>query len=55
MCSPLIDGDPPFHKDVGKGLTKPEEVAPFVEEMKHGRDDAEDVRRLHAGNRAAGN
>ncbi len=34
MCSPLVDGDPPFHKDVGKGLTKAEEVAPFVEEMK---------------------
>jgi imidazolonepropionase-like amidohydrolase len=33
MASPLIDGDPPFHKDVGLAVTKPEQVPKFVEEM----------------------
>jgi adenine deaminase len=33
MASPLIDGDPPFHKDVGLALTKAEQVPKFVEEM----------------------
>lgn len=32
-CSFLIDGDPPWHPDVGWALTKPEDVAPFVTDM----------------------
>lgn len=34
IASPLIDGDPPFHKDVGFALTHSEDVPKFVEEMK---------------------
>jgi hypothetical protein len=33
MASPLIDCDPPTHKDVGLAVTKPEQVPQFVEEM----------------------
>ena len=33
LASPLIDGDPAFHKDVGLALTKVEQVPEFVEEM----------------------
>jgi hypothetical protein len=33
MASPLIDGDPPFHKDVGLAVTKADQVPKFVEEM----------------------
>lgn len=33
LASPLIDGDPPFHRDVGYALTEPEKVAAFVDDM----------------------
>lgn len=33
LASPLIDGDPAFHKDVGLAITKVELVPKFVEEM----------------------
>src|SRR4051812_18629039 len=33
MASPLIDGDPPFHKDVGLAITKTDQVPKLVEEM----------------------
>ncbi|WP_419942022.1 amidohydrolase family protein [Candidatus Palauibacter sp.] len=32
-CSFLIDGDPPWHPDVGWALRTPEEVEPFVADM----------------------
>ena len=34
MCSPLIDGDPPYHRDVGFALTDPGKVDEFVGDMK---------------------
>jgi hypothetical protein len=33
MASPLIDGDPAFHKDVGLAITKVEQVPLLVEEL----------------------
>jgi len=33
LASPLIDGDPPVHRDVGYGLTDPKKVASFVDDM----------------------
>lgn len=33
LCSPLIDGAPPIHRDVGWSLTDPEGVPAFVEDM----------------------
>ncbi len=33
-CSPLIDGDPPHHADIGHPLTDPAKVAEFVADMK---------------------
>ena len=33
LCSPLIDGAPPFHRDIGWALTDPEAVPAFVEDM----------------------
>jgi hypothetical protein len=33
MASPLIDGDPPFHKDVGLAVTKADQVPKLAEEM----------------------
>jgi imidazolonepropionase-like amidohydrolase len=33
MASPLIDGDPPVHKDVGLAITKADQVPKLVEEM----------------------
>jgi hypothetical protein len=33
MCSPLIDGAPPIHRDIGWSLTDPEQVPAFVEDM----------------------
>jgi len=33
LCSPLIDGDPPFHGYWGRALTDPEKVPAFVEDM----------------------
>jgi len=33
MASPLIDGDPPFHKDVGLAITRTDQVPKLVEEM----------------------
>src|SRR4051812_46124266 len=33
MASPLIDGDPPFHKDVGLAVTRADQVPKLVEEM----------------------
>ena len=33
MASPLIDGDPPFHKDVGLAVTKVDQVPKLVEEL----------------------
>jgi hypothetical protein len=32
-CSPLIDSDPPFHRDIGRALTDPAAVPSFVDEM----------------------
>jgi hypothetical protein len=34
LCSPLIDGDPPFHRDVGFAVTDPKKVEEFVGGMK---------------------
>jgi hypothetical protein len=33
MCSPLIDGAQPFHRDIGWALTDPAAVPAFVEDM----------------------
>ncbi|MEO6436288.1 MAG: amidohydrolase family protein [Tepidisphaeraceae bacterium] len=33
MCSPLIDGDPAYHRDIGWSLTDPAAVPAFVEDM----------------------
>ena len=33
LCSPLIDGAPPYHRDIGWSLTDPEQVPAFVEDM----------------------
>jgi len=33
LCSPLIDGDPPYHRDVGFPLTDPQKVEEFVRGM----------------------
>ena len=33
LASPLIDTDPPLHRDVGYGLTDPAQVPAFVEDM----------------------
>lgn len=33
LASPLIDGDPPFHRDVGHALTDPNNVASLIEDM----------------------
>ncbi len=34
LCSPLIDGDPPFHRDIGRAVTDPAKVPEFLEDMK---------------------
>jgi Amidohydrolase family len=34
LCSPLIDRDPPFHRDIGFALTDPDKAEEFVGEMK---------------------
>lgn len=34
MCSPLIDGAQTFHQDIGWGISDPEQVPAFVEDMK---------------------
>ncbi|MBX9625649.1 MAG: amidohydrolase family protein [Gemmataceae bacterium] len=34
MASPLIDGDPPFHKDVGLAVTDPKDVPALVDDLK---------------------
>jgi len=34
LASPLIDGDPPFHRDIGYALTDPAAVPEFVADMK---------------------
>jgi len=33
LASPLIDGDPPYHRDVGYPLTDPDKVESFVDDM----------------------
>ena len=33
LCSPLIDADPPIHRDIGFPLVDPEKVPAFVDEM----------------------
>jgi hypothetical protein len=33
LASPLLDGDPPFHRDVGQALTDPKSVASLVEDL----------------------
>ena len=33
LCSSLIDGAPPIHRDIGWSLTDPEQVPAFVEDM----------------------
>lgn len=32
-CSPLLDADPPIHKDVGRGVTDPAKVPAVLDEM----------------------
>ena len=32
-CSPLIDGDPPIHADIGRAITDPGQVPAFVQDM----------------------
>lgn len=32
-CSPLLDADPPIHRDVGKGLTDPAQVAAVFDDL----------------------
>ena len=34
LASPLIDGDPPFHRDIGYAITDPAAVPDFVADMK---------------------
>ncbi|MFM8289894.1 MAG: amidohydrolase family protein [Planctomycetaceae bacterium] len=34
-CSPLIDGDPPIHRDIGRPVVDPALVPAFVDEMAH--------------------
>ncbi len=34
MASPLIDGDPPFHRDIGRAVTDPEKVPAFLKDLK---------------------
>ena len=33
LASPLIDGEPPFHRDVGQAVTDPAKVPAFVDDM----------------------
>lgn len=33
LASPLIDRDPPFHRDIGHALVDPAQVQPFVKDM----------------------
>ena len=33
MCSPLIDRDPPIHRDIGWPVTRPDQVPAFVADM----------------------
>jgi hypothetical protein len=33
LCSSLLDGDPPFHRYVGRALTDPAQVPAYVEDM----------------------
>ncbi len=32
-CSPLLDADPPIHRDIGKGVTNPEEVGRVLDDL----------------------
>ena len=32
-CSPLLDADPPIHKDIGRGVTNPAQVPAILDEM----------------------
>ena len=32
-CSPLLDADPPIHKDIGRGVTDPAQVPAILDEM----------------------
>jgi hypothetical protein len=32
-CSPLLDADPPIHRDIGKGLTDPSQVPPLLDDL----------------------
>lgn len=34
-CSPLIDGDPPIHRDIGRAVTDVSQVPTFIDEMVH--------------------
>lgn len=34
LCTPLIDGDPPYHRDIGYALTDPEKAPELVADMK---------------------
>jgi hypothetical protein len=33
-CSPLLDGDPPFHRDIGRGISDPTQVPAVIQELK---------------------
>jgi len=32
-CSPLLDADPPIHRDIGRAVTAPDQVAPILDDL----------------------
>ncbi|MCA9094113.1 MAG: hypothetical protein KDA68_11540, partial [Planctomycetaceae bacterium] len=32
-CSPLLDADPPIHRDIGRGITSPDQVGPLLDDL----------------------
>jgi len=32
-CSPLLDADPPIHRDIGRGITSPDQVVPLLDDL----------------------
>jgi hypothetical protein len=34
LCSPLLDGDPPHHADIGRAITDPDKVPDLIADMK---------------------
>ncbi len=35
-CSPLLDGEPPIHRDVGRAVTDPAQVAGVLDDLQRG-------------------